>query len=117
VLDITGSEKKDTIDWPLDTNDVAFLVRPFRNDVTSVKQLFGDNDAANGFEALRAYDSNRDGVVNSSDARFKELRLWFDKTEMQKFGPEKSQPSPLKESITSAWPILRDNLMVSSVGL
>ncbi len=39
--------------------------------------LFGNNATyANGFAALAAFDTNSDGVINSSDANFSELRVW-----------------------------------------
>jgi len=48
-------------------------------------ELFGENRligegsiAANGFEALDGYDSNRDGRITHSDADWNQLRLWVD---------------------------------------
>ncbi len=35
-------------------------------------------DARNALEALAALDSNRDGKIDSTDARFGELRIWVD---------------------------------------
>jgi exo-beta-1,3-glucanase (GH17 family) len=34
--------------------------------------------AANGFQALAEYDANRDGLIDSSDSIFSELRVWKD---------------------------------------
>jgi hypothetical protein len=34
---------------------------------------------ADGYEALREYDSNADGVINADDKHFKELKVWKDK--------------------------------------
>lgn len=44
-------------------------------------ELFGDLDNdKNGFDALKALDSNNDGVVNAKDKKnFKRLLLWQDK--------------------------------------
>ncbi len=40
------------------------------------KELFGDqNGASNGFEELAKYDSNKDGVIDSKDAAFDQLRV------------------------------------------
>jgi hypothetical protein len=55
--------------------------------IDSGRELFGDNSllytaldgpvyAADGYAALRAQDSNHDGVVNSLDANFNQLRVW-----------------------------------------
>ena len=35
--------------------------------------------AANGFEALKDLDSNRDGLLNNLDSKWKNLSLWFDR--------------------------------------
>ncbi len=41
------------------------------------RQLFGNADGvANGFEKLRQYDENGDGVIDEQDAAFDQLRLW-----------------------------------------
>ena len=49
-------------------------------------ELFGNNytlkdgsKAANGFEALKEFDSNGDGVVDARDDRWGELQLWQDR--------------------------------------
>jgi len=34
--------------------------------------------AANGFEALKEFDDNQDGVIDSNDAVFNDLRMWVD---------------------------------------
>ena len=48
-------------------------------------ELFGDRTllsdgtmAVNGFEALKDLDTNKDGVLNSSDEAFSELKVWID---------------------------------------
>jgi hypothetical protein len=57
--------------------------------IDSGRELFGDNSllytaldgpvyAADGYAALRAQDSDSDGVVNSLDANFNQLRVWRD---------------------------------------
>ena len=57
--------------------------------IDSGRELFGDNSllytawdgpvyATDGYAALRAQDSNHDGVVNSLDANFNQLRVWRD---------------------------------------
>lgn len=85
-FDIRGKGAQ-LVDWVENPNDVAFLVRPKNGKVYSVKQLFGDDKAENGFEALRAYDSNHDGKIDKSDRRFGELRLWFDRNRNGKVDP------------------------------
>lgn len=55
-------------------------------------ELFGEagEKIANGFEALKAFDSNKDGMVDSRDKEFKKLVLWQDKN-----GDGVSQPEEL----------------------
>jgi hypothetical protein len=46
------------------------------------RQLFGNTDGhANGFEKLRTYDDNADGVIDERDAIYDQLRVWVEKTE------------------------------------
>lgn len=80
LFDIKGTGNKVKVDWPINVKENAFLVRPDKKGkVTSIQQLFGDYKAKNGFEALKAYDSDKDGFVSTKDKRFKELALWLDK--------------------------------------
>ena len=47
--------------------------------IDSGKELFGDqHGAANGFEELRKFDSNRDGVIDRNDRDFDKLVLFKD---------------------------------------
>jgi len=54
--------------------------------VTGIDQLFGDNTkgpdgrfAENGYEALRKWDRNGDGLITMSDPVFQRLRFWSDR--------------------------------------
>jgi hypothetical protein len=63
-------------------------------------ELFGEDGEKipNGFEALKAYDSNKDGVIDGKDKDFSKLVLWQDKN-----GDGVSQPEevmPLSKKIT-----------------
>jgi len=47
--------------------------------VVSNKQLFGESaEYKNGFESLKRFDSNSDGVIDSKDKVFSKLVLWQD---------------------------------------
>ena len=70
----------------VDAND-ALLVwdRDGNGQIDGGNELFGNNYqladgsmAENGFEALKEFDSNGDGIVDARDARWSELRLWRD---------------------------------------
>lgn len=55
-------------------------------------ELFGDQDTeGNGFEALAPFDSNKDGVIDAKDSKFKKLVLWQDKN-----GDGVTQPGELE---------------------
>lgn len=86
-FDIRGDGRARVLDWPLNNDEVAFLVLPNKGSVTSIKELFGDYKAKNGFESLRKLDSNRDGVINRKDKQFADLSLWFDKNRNAKVDP------------------------------
>ena len=46
---------------------------------TSGKEMFGDQEGdANGFAEMSRYDENHDGVLNSEDAIYKDLKVWND---------------------------------------
>lgn len=79
-FDIKGRGEKALIDWPVNTNEVAFLVLPNKlGQVQSVKELFGDDKFANGFEKLKSFDKNRDQLIDAKDKVYAQLRLWFDR--------------------------------------
>ncbi len=67
--------------------DDGLLVRDINNNglIDDGTELFGNNSvlssgkkAANGFEALADLDSNADGVFNSSDAAWNQVKVWKD---------------------------------------
>ena len=67
--------------------DDGLLVRDINNNglIDDGTELFGNNSvlssgekAANGFEALADLDSNSDGVFNSSDAAWNQVKVWRD---------------------------------------
>ncbi len=60
----------------------GFLVVDKNNDgkITQQSEMFG-SETKSGFEDLKAYDSNNDGVINSLDTKFNELKIWQDLNE------------------------------------
>lgn len=84
VFDIKGDGEKLLISWP-NSGDDLLLALPKKGKVSSVHELFGNNTvgpdfkkAANGFEALKKYDVNKDGFINKQDPIFTKLRLFKD---------------------------------------
>ncbi|UXN58115.1 calcium-binding protein [Phyllobacterium zundukense] len=59
--------------------DDAFVIHDDNGNgaVDGISELFGSVDE-DGFTALRAFDSNGDGKVDSNDADFDKLKLWRD---------------------------------------
>ena len=84
-FDHDGNGFSEKTAW-VSAND-GLLVRDINGNgkIDSGAELFGNNTilsngqkAANGFEALKDLDSNRDGVFNSSDAAWNEVKVWKD---------------------------------------
>lgn len=79
---------KELSGWVKGSSPFLALDRNSDGSITSGNELFGSNTllsngspAANGFEALKEYDQNRDGVIDSRDGVFSKLLLWFDKNQ------------------------------------
>ncbi len=71
------------VNWPERNAPGHFLVRLKQGEkvVASYKNLFGQDETyANGFEALKVHDDNKDGVINEKDKIWSELYLWNDKS-------------------------------------
>ena len=91
MFDILGSRgnpayTKRQISW-FERGKIALLALPDgKGEVRNIDQLFGDNTlnsdgtySENGFLSLAKHDIDNDGYINSSDAVYTKLRLWFDK--------------------------------------
>ena len=103
VIDLDGdgvetNEENSTVHFDHDNNgfaestgwvgkDDGLLVRDLNNngEIDNGTELFGNNSvlssgekAANGFEALADLDSNNDGVFNSSDTAWNQVKVWKD---------------------------------------
>ena len=84
-FDLDNNGYRERIDW---TNKDAILAldRNGNGKIDNGSELFGDTTyinesgeyAENGFAALQQYDENGDGVINSEDSVFDDLRLWID---------------------------------------
>lgn len=77
---------KEKISWHRNSN-YMFIVLPDENGaVLGIDQLFGNNTRGpdgqfgkNGYEALRKWDDNKDGLITAEDSIFPRLRLWSDR--------------------------------------
>ena len=107
ILDLDGDEKVETTRISNGTyfdhdgngfaestgwvgKDDGLLVRDINGNgqIDNGTELFGNNSvlssgkkAANGFEALKDLDSNNDGVFNSSDTAWNQVKVWKDTNE------------------------------------
>jgi len=80
LFDINADGKTDQTAFV--QGDDAFLVldRNGNGRIDNGSEMFGDqNGAVNGFEELRKYDGNRDGVIDRRDAIYASLRLLHDR--------------------------------------
>jgi len=84
-LDADGSAELTT--WTAQGANDAFLWLDLNGDgiANNGAELFGNHTiradgsvAANGFDALSDYDLNADGVIDSSDSIWPQLKLWTD---------------------------------------
>ncbi len=85
LFDHTGSGMKVATGWIAPSDGFLALDRNGNGTVDNGTELFGDStplasggNAADGFAALAAQDSNADGAVNALDANFANLRVWQD---------------------------------------
>lgn len=71
--------------WVAADDGLLVLDRNGNGSIDNGTEIFGDStpdangqSAANGIEALRALDENRDGTVDGNDTQFADLRVWRD---------------------------------------
>ncbi|MEQ1705535.1 MAG: calcium-binding protein [Rickettsiales bacterium] len=80
LFDLDGNGSKENTGWTKANGDDAFLVIDKNNDgkINDITEMFGNRDIP-GFKQLATYDSNKDGVINTTDTQFNLLKLWNDK--------------------------------------
>jgi hypothetical protein len=87
LFDISATGTPRWVGWTAPDTDQAFLWldRDHNGKVDSGAELFGTatilrdgTTARNGYVALAEFDDNADGVIDSNDAIWPQLQLWFD---------------------------------------
>lgn len=87
-FDINADGILDRITWTGRESDVALLAmdRNGNGTIDDGSELFGDHTllsngstAANGFEALTSFDTNRDSIIDTRDEIWPRLLLWTDR--------------------------------------
>ncbi|HVJ02616.1 MAG TPA: hypothetical protein VM662_10560, partial [Sphingomonas sp.] len=80
-FDMNGDGAADDAGWISKRDGFLVIDRDDDGRITTAAELSlaaEDEDALSGLAGLARLDSNRDGKVDASDARFGELRLWVD---------------------------------------
>jgi len=78
-FDLIGSGRAQQVAFVQGGDAFLALDRNGDGQINSGKELFGEQHGArNGYEELRRFDSNRDGVIDQKDPVFSELRLFRD---------------------------------------
>ena len=84
-FDIDADGFAEKMAWVNNKDALLVIDRNGNGVIDDVSELFGDNTkltngqkASNGFEALREFDSNHDGVIDQNDENWSKLKLWQD---------------------------------------
>ena len=79
LFDITNDGIKDKTGWVGPQDGLLALDKNHDGKIGDRSELFGNDDkSANGFDNLAQYDLNKDGVIDTNDAIFKDLKVWQD---------------------------------------
>lgn len=88
-FDLDANNFAETVSWVSADDGLLVLDRNGNGNIDNGTELFGDRTpinngdkvAADGFAALKDLDSNSDGVIDTSDQQFSELKIWQDKNQ------------------------------------
>lgn len=79
--DINSDGQREAAGWVADGTGILCIDNNSNGTIDDNSELFGNQPStgiANGFQALAAFDSNSDGVINASDTDFANLLVWVD---------------------------------------
>jgi hypothetical protein len=78
TFDLLGTGAGIKSGW-LSGEDGFLVIDGNANDrIDDISEMFGGSQKGDGFAKLASFDSNRDGVVDASDADFASLKVWQD---------------------------------------
>jgi hypothetical protein len=81
-FDINGDTLKENVSWAAPQDGILAYDQNGNGVIDSGKELFGDqNGAANGFDELAKYDTDKNGSIDTNDAIFSKLSVWQDKNQ------------------------------------
>jgi hypothetical protein len=85
TFDLRGLGEKTAVGWIGPKDGLLAIDLNHDGQINDGRELFGSGtkladgtNAVDGFEALKAQDTNHDGVVDAKDAHFADLRVWVD---------------------------------------
>ena len=73
----TTDGTKEQVGWVKADDGILALDKNSNGTIDNILELFGKSNKT-GTEELREYDLNSDGVINSNDAVFNQLKIWQD---------------------------------------
>ncbi len=86
VFDHDGNQFAENTGWVSPEDGLLVLDKNHDGKIGSGNELFGSNTilnngqkAQNGYEALREYDENHDGMIDKNDSIWSQLKVWQDK--------------------------------------
>jgi hypothetical protein len=92
IFDLKANGVKSQISWVSSEDGFLALDRNKNGLIDNGGELFGDqHGAANGYDELKKFDSNNDGVMDKNDTVFNDLKVWQDSN-----GDGKTQAGELK---------------------
>ncbi|HBZ8587261.1 TPA: calcium-binding protein, partial [Salmonella enterica subsp. enterica] len=85
-FDHDGNKFAESTGWVSPDDGLLVFDRDGNGQIDNGSELFGNNtaqadgtNASNGYNALKEYDDNNDGVLNENDAIWNQLQVWQDK--------------------------------------
>jgi len=79
MFDLDGDKFAEKTGWISGDDGILVVDRNNNGKIDDISEIFGNKDKTNGFETLREFDSNHDGVVDANDTQFDQLKVWQDK--------------------------------------
>ena len=71
---------KEKIGWLKGDDGLIAIDKNNNGKIDNQSELFG-SDTTKGFEDLRVYDTNNDGIIDTNDTQFNDLKVWQDVNE------------------------------------
>jgi len=79
MFDLDGDKFAEKTGWISGDDGILAVDRNNNGKIDDISEVFGNQNKANGFETLREFDTNNDGVINANDTQFDQLKVWQDK--------------------------------------